>query len=110
MVVHRKTGHLAPFRYKVDGIGLAPAKMQLTIQGRHRAASPVAVFHKALRPMVLGLSRRIVTGWEGAYAGASRDRHADVPLVRRVQMIAPQTLKACLRRRESSFLVADALF
>jgi hypothetical protein len=33
------------------------------------------------------LSRRIVAAWEEAYAGASQERHADAPLVHKVQTI-----------------------
>ncbi|TWU20686.1 hypothetical protein Pla52o_45650 [Novipirellula galeiformis] len=33
------------------------------------------------------LSQRIVAGWEEAYAGASQERHADVPLVHKVKTI-----------------------
>ncbi|MFG0261161.1 MAG: hypothetical protein ACF788_02070, partial [Novipirellula sp. JB048] len=46
------------------------------------------------------LSRRIVAAWEEAYAGASQERHADVPLIHKVQTIE---LPERLVTREESF-------
>ncbi len=34
------------------------------------------------------IARRIVNGWEEAYAGASQERHTDVPLVHQVQTVS----------------------
>lgn len=46
------------------------------------------------------LSRRIVAGWEEAYAGAVQEKHADVPFVHQVKMIE---LPERLVTREESF-------